>query len=81
MGALAAAVPLAYLLIRAGQTGGAEVWETLWRGRTLELLVNSVGLAGAVTASCLLLGLPTAWLLTRSNLPAARFWLVVSSLP
>lgn len=81
MGAVAASVPLAYLLVRAGQTGGAEAWDTLWRTRTLELLVNSLGLAGAVTGSCLLLGVATAWLLTRTDLPAARFWLVASALP
>lgn len=81
VGAFAAAVPLAYLLIRVAQTAGGDLWSTLWQTSTLQLLVNSLGLAGAVTASCLVLGVPTAWLLTRSKLPAARFWLVVSALP
>lgn len=72
-------VPLAYLLVRVRSGGWETVLEVLSRPRTWETLVTSVCLAGVVVVSCLAVGLPTAWLLARTRLPA--FWLVLVSLP
>ena len=46
-------LPVVYLVIRAGERGWDTVASTLLRGRTLELVLRSVGMAAAVTAGSL----------------------------
>ena len=79
--ASAATIPLVYLVVRTADAGLPALAETLLRPRVLELAINSVLLALAVTASCLVLGTTIAWILTRVRMPGARFWLLVSALP
>jgi iron(III) transport system permease protein len=55
--------------------------ETIWRDRTLELLLRSLGLAAAVTAAAILIAVPAAWLTSRTDLPGRRFWAVALALP
>lgn len=74
-------VPLVYLGLRASERGVGGVLEVLARPRVLELTVSSVGLSLAVAASCLALGVPTAWLVTRARLPWRPLWLVLAGLP
>lgn len=76
-----AAIPLVYLVVRVAQSDGQAIVDALWNGRIGTLMVNTVGLVLAVSAACLVLGVATAWLLTRTDLPGRRTWLVVSSLP
>ena len=76
-----AVIPLVYLVARTADAGFAAMADTLLRPRVLQLTANSVLLAVAVTASCLLLGTASAWALTRVRMPAARSWLLVSALP
>jgi len=73
-------LPVAYLVVRAAGAG-PEVWELLWSPRTGRILLRSLLLAGAVTASTVLLAVPLAWLTTRTDLPGARLWRVVTALP
>ncbi|TRW46118.1 ABC transporter permease [Georgenia yuyongxinii] len=83
-GIVAAAVallPIGYLFVRAGEAGAAEVWEILWRDRTLWLVLRSLGLAAAVTSACVVIGVTLAWLTTRTDLPGRRVWGVVAALP
>lgn len=79
--ASAAAIPLIYLVARASEAGFATFAEILMRPRVLELAVNSIGFALAVTASCLALGTASAWVLSRVKLPGARILLLASALP
>ena len=61
---------------------GTETFTSvLWRSRTLDLLVSSLGLTLAVCATTLVLGVATAWVLATVRLPAAPVWWVVSALP
>lgn len=76
-----AVLPLAYLVIRATSGGLAAFAEVLWRPRTLELVLASVQLAVAVTASCVVLGVGLGWLVTRTDLPGRRVWQVALALP
>ena len=81
--ALVAAVvclPLVYLAIRAGG-GGADAWEILGRERTRELLGRTILLVSAVIAATTLIGVPLAWLVTRTDLPGRRVWAVAAALP
>ncbi len=74
------AIPLIYLLIRAGQAD-ADAWRDLTRSSTLRLLRNTVLMALAVTGGSAALALPMAWLTSRTDLPLRRFWSVVTVLP
>lgn len=79
--ASAAAIPLVYLVVRAGETGAATIIQTLTRGRVLEYAANSLTLALATTAAALVLGTAVAVVLTRIRVPFPRTWLLISALP
>ncbi len=79
--AAAAAIPLVYLVARTLDAGAEGAIATLWRPRVLELALNSVVLAAAVTVSCLLLGTASAWVLTRVRIPFQPAWLLIAALP
>jgi iron(III) transport system permease protein len=72
---------LAYLGVRSFERGFGTVWQVLWRERTAELAIRSLGLAAAVTAACLVLGVLGAWLVVRSDIPARRLVAVLLVLP
>ncbi|MEU6643317.1 iron ABC transporter permease [Saccharomonospora sp. NPDC046836] len=72
MAAVAALLPLGYLVVRAWEGGGDTVWRVLWQERTLALAARSIGLAAAVALACLVLGVLGAWLVVRSDLPGRR---------
>lgn len=74
-------MPLIYLVVRAGEVGGETMAETLFRARTVRLVGSSLGLVAAVTASCVVLGTATAWVLTRVALPWRPLWLVLAAVP
>lgn len=50
-------------------------------GRLVELLLGTLALTAAVTATSLSIGTLTAWLTTRTDLPGRRGWLIVAALP
>ena len=78
--AIGVLLPLAYLVLRALGAGG-EIWELLFRARTLAILGRTVILVVAVTAISLAISLPLAWLTTRTDLPFRRVWSVLTALP
>lgn len=78
--ALVGLVPIAYLAILTAGAGGEAVG-LLLRERTLGVLFRTVLLAATVTAAAVLIGVPIAWLTTRSDLPGRRWWAVLTALP
>lgn len=74
-------VPLGYLLVRTAGAGGDQIMAVLTRPRTWEVAGNSLSLAVAVAATCIVLGIPAAWLVARSDLFWHRGWLVLLALP
>lgn len=74
------AVPLVYLLVRVLDAGDAA-WSALWRSRTIETLATSLTLVTLVAIGVLVLALPTAWLLSRTDVPLRRLFLVLVALP
>ncbi len=72
--------PLGYL---AWSTLGFEggFWTTVLSSRTLGPLRNSLLIAAATSAACLVLGTGLAWLVARTDLPGRRFWRLVLPLP
>ncbi|MFF5982707.1 ABC transporter permease [Streptomyces olindensis] len=79
--ALFALLPLGYLAVRALERGPGYAWEVVADERTLHLLARSLGLTAAVVAACLVLGVSLAWLTVRTDLPGARAWSVLATLP
>lgn len=79
--ALLALVPLLYLLARVADAGPAKVLAVLARPRTWETVATSLALTTVVVLACLAIGLPTAWLLSRTRIPLRRAWLVLVALP
>jgi iron(III) transport system permease protein len=73
-------LPLVYLIVRAAG-GGADAWHVLGRARLLELVGQTVLLVAVVTAAAVAVGVPLAWLVSRTDLPARRFWAVAAALP
>ena len=75
------AIPLLYLLVRTVDAGGESIIAALWRERTFDTTVTSLVLVLAVIVGCLVLAVPTAWLLARTNLPGRSLFLVTAALP
>ena len=50
------------------------VWSRLWTTRIPELLFNTVSLAASVAVITLVLGVSTAWMVTRVEFPGRRLW-------
>lgn len=75
-----AALPVAYLIVRALGVDTAALGLVL-RPRTLEILGASVMLGAGVGAGSIALGMPLAWLTTRTDLPGRRLWTVLTVVP
>jgi len=78
---LAAAVPLAYLVVRVGELPFRGIIEILARPRVGQLLWNTVGLGFAVSVTAVAIGVLIAIALTRAEFSGNRGWLVASALP
>jgi iron(III) transport system permease protein len=78
--ALLAFVPLAYLVVRALE-GGLDAFGPLLRARTLELTLSTLALCLAVIIGAVGLGVPLAWLTTRTDLPGRRAWSILVITP
>lgn len=76
-----ALLPIAYLLVRAASAGTDVIGETVFRERTLTLVLRSLGLTLAVTACATALGVALAWVVEATALPGRGFWRVVCALP
>ena len=79
--AIAVALPLTYLVIRTAGIGGEQLLALISSLRTLEVLLNSTGLAVAATLFSALIAVPIAFLTVRTDLPWRRFWLIATILP
>ncbi len=79
--AIAIAIPLLYLIIRVGTLSPRELVDYIFQWRILVILLNSIGMATAVTVFSALIAIPLAFLTVRTDLPWRRFWSVVTTLP
>ena len=66
-------LPLGYVTSQALSADPA-VWSRLWTTRIPELLSNTISLAASVACLTLVLGVSTAWLVTRVELPGRGLW-------
>lgn len=79
--AVAIALPLTYLVIRTAGVGTEQLLQLVFRPRTLTVLLNSAGMATAVTVLSALIAVPIAFLTAKTDLPGRRFWLIATTLP
>lgn len=73
-------LPLAYLVLRAAG-GGVDAWSVLGRRGTAETILKTIALVAGVTAASVMVGVPLAWLVARTDLPGRRAWAVCAALP
>lgn len=81
LAALLVNLPLLYLFLRAGQRGSGFYLRTVLAPGTLVLLRETLLLVAGVVAFSLVLALPLAWLVVRTDLPGRRVWAVLVALP
>lgn len=75
-----ALLPLIYLVIRA--TGAeADAIAFLLRPRTVGVVAATLVLGGLVAVGTVALGVPVAWLTTRTDIPGRRMWAVLTAIP
>ena len=79
--AIALALPLTYLVIRTVGLGGKQLLALVSSPRTIEVLLNSAGIAVAAPLFSALIAVPIAFLTVRTDLPWRRFWLIATTLP
>ncbi len=81
--ALAAAMvaPIGVVILRSVEAGGVEAVARIAQGEGPAIVARSVGLTLGVSALCLAISLPLAWLLTATDLPGRRAWRILLSLP
>lgn len=80
-GVAVAATPLLYLVVRLSEAGRDSIVAALTRDTLLPLISRSLLLTGTVTAACLLLGVASAWLVTRLRFPGRGWFAAVVALP
>ncbi|MEV5763981.1 iron ABC transporter permease [Micromonospora sp. NPDC052213] len=76
-----ALIPLVYLGVRTAEAGWDRVRAELFTTELLRLAATSLALTAVTTGACLILGAGAALLVTRTNLPARRFFGVLAALP
>lgn len=74
-------VPVAYLVLRATDAEAGDLVEIVFRSRNLLLFGNTVLLVVGVLIADILLALPFAWLTSRADLKARRFFSLMGVLP
>ncbi len=78
--AFLALLPLVYLVIRAAGVESSAI-DFLARPRTLAAIAATLALGALVAAGTVAIGVPVAWLTTRTDLPARRAWTILTAVP
>ncbi len=78
--AFLALLPLVYLVIRA-LGAGETAFDFLVRPRTIAVVGGTLALAALVGIGTIAVGVPVAWLTTRTDLPGRRTWAVLTAIP
>ncbi len=74
------AIPIAYLLVRAGGAGGGA-WRATLEADLVGIAARSLLLAVLVALGTVAIAVPWAFLVVRSDLPARRVWGLLGALP
>ncbi len=74
------AVPIVYLVLRAGGAG-ADAWRSTLESGLIGIALRSIALSLLVALGTVLIAVPYAFLVVRTDLPARRVWALVGALP
>ncbi|MBT9259867.1 MAG: iron ABC transporter permease [Clostridiales bacterium] len=74
-------VPLGYVIFRTLELPAHEIQQLLLRPRTMELVKTTLALMVAVTGLSLLIGVASAWVVERTDLPRKDLWRGLLPLP
>ena len=80
-GPLLVILPLAFTVFQATRASSTEVAELLFRPLVGELLINTIGLLLATTATAAVIGTAAAWSVERTRLPGRQIWAVLAAVP
>ncbi len=78
---MAVVIPVIYLVSKAFEADIDTVASLVWRWRSLELFANTVLLTAGVLGVTTAIGLPLAWLLTRTDIRFKPLFTLLSVLP
>lgn len=78
--AAAVLLPAIYLVVRVSDDWGLA-WDTVTTSRTITSAKDTVWFAVIVALSTCAIAVPAAWLTSRTDLPLAKLWFVLLSLP
>ncbi len=78
--AILPAIPIAYLLVRAGGSG-SDAWRSTLESDLVAIAARSLALSLLVAIGTIAIAVPYAFLVVRSDLPARRIWALVGALP
>jgi iron(III) transport system permease protein len=73
-------IPPGYLVLRTLGAGG-ELWDLLFRIRTLQVMARTLILIIGVVGVSITISIPLAWLTIRSDIPLRRLWSILVALP
>lgn len=79
--AVLVSVPLVYVFIRAFERGWSTWFDALSSYDGAGLLLRTVLLVVGVVALSLVIAVPMAWLVTRTDLPGRRLWALLGAVP
>lgn len=79
--AISVLVPVAWMIREATQVEFSRAFSLMTGDPTPRIVLNSLLLMISVTIASILIGVPLAYLTTRTDLPAPRFWTIVAALP
>jgi iron(III) transport system permease protein len=74
-------IPIGYIVAESYALGWAGAQEALFRPRVAHLLGNTLALVGTCLLGCVVLGVASAWLVERTDLPGRRVWAAVLVAP
>ena len=73
--------PIAFTVIQATGVSAQDAAELLFRSVVGRLLVNTIALVVAASATTAVIGAATAWLVERTDLPGRKVWAVLAVAP
>jgi iron(III) transport system permease protein len=74
-------LPILVTIVQAASLSAEGAVDLLMRPLVGRLLVNTVGLVVAASATCAIVGTATAWLVERTDLPGRKVWSVLAVAP
>jgi iron(III) transport system permease protein len=81
LGAALVLLPIGLTALRAGEVGGAQIGELLFRPLVGTLLINTASLVAVAVVLSAVLGTTIAWFVERTELPGRRIWAVLAAVP